>query len=142
MKITMRSMVAMTLAMLAAVATVPGCMSEEDAPVAEPGTQPSEVVGEVTQAAGTCPQSISCQSRHNGYLLREVYKACDAQGDTLSLTCEYYDDWSYTIVPASTSCNECAISTSQGAATCGQWKLTTYANGTCTSGLASHDRGR
>lgn len=132
--IRLRSFLAMAVAMVSVAVVAPGCMSEDEAPVSEPVVAPGEEVRETAQAAGSCPESLSCPARNNNYNLTQVYKNCDASGDTLSFTCKYANNSTIVKTPASTSCNECSISTSQGTATCGQWQMTTYAIATCSAG--------
>lgn len=118
---------------LVAMAAVPGCMAEDETPA-------PEATAEVSQAAGSCPESFGCATYNGGSMLKSVYLNCDAQGDTINMTCSYWNGSSVIKTPSATNCNECAVSTSQGPAVCGQTKLTTYANGTCSAGLRL-DRG-
>lgn len=100
---------------------------------------PSEAIASSIHAPGltpraTCPETLVCPTYNGGSNMRSVHKACDAQGDTTSITCTYWNSTVVVLTPSSTKCNECTVNTSQGVATCGQTTLTTYANASCQSG--------
>ena len=132
-----RSWIALSFAFVSALVAV-GCAADEDTSREPDSSAPAvaqpEPVAETQQAAGQCPESIFCNSYHNGYNLQQIYPNCDGQGDLVNLTCKYWDNFSYVVTPSSTKCNECTINTSQGVAPCNQWTLTTYMNGSCQSG--------